>query len=214
MSYFDKTKIEELPSRYRANLINSISGYKSCNLIGTRSSNGIANLAIFNSIIHIGSSPAMLGFVLRPLTVRRDTFDNIRETGKFTVNQVTSVMVEQSHQTSAKYGQEVSEFEAVGLTEQYIEPFEVPYVAESALKMGCRYKNHYHIEENGCLLVIGSIEHIYFPEGVQDPDGFVHLEKLNTVAGMGIDGYALPKYLGRLSYARPESNPVLLKHGS
>ncbi len=214
MLHLDPNNLNEMPSRYRANLINSISGFKSCNLIGTRSSKGITNLAVFNSVIHIGSSPPLLGFVLRPLTVRRDTFENIRETGQFTVNQVSYQMAELAHQTSAKYEQDVSEFKAVGLTEEYLEPIEAPYVAESALKIGCSYKNHYRIEENGCLLVIGSVDHIYMPEDIQDPDGFVRLEKINTVASTGLDGYALPKFLGRLAYARPDTMTRLLEYGT
>ncbi len=214
MLHLDTHQLEELPSRYRANMINSMSGYKSCNLIGTRSSVGKTNVAIFNSVLHIGSSPAMLGFLLRPLTVRRDTFDNLIQTGQFTVNQVSSKMVEQAHQTSAKYGQDESEFRAVGLTEEYLPPFEAPYVAESNLKIGCRYKNHYTLEENGCLLVIGSIEHIYLPEDIQDPDGFVRLDKMDTVASSGLDGYALPEFLGRLDYARPGHPTKPLTHGT
>lgn len=212
--HLDLEQIENMPSRYRANFINSITGYKSCNLIGTRSSGANPNLAIFNSVLHIGSAPALLGFILRPLTVRRDTFDNIIQTGKFTVNQVNSTMVEQAHQTSAKYEQEVSEFDSVGLTEEYLDGFEAPYVAESMLKIGCSYKNHYTLEENGCIMVIGAIEHVYLPGGIQDNDGFVNLENINTVASTGLDGYSLPRFLGRLSYAKPKAQTGLLKHGT
>ena len=214
MTHLDLKTIEELPSRFRANFINSVTGYKSCNLIGTRSSQGISNLAIFSSLVHIGSSPAMLGFILRPLTVRRDTFDNIRQLGQFTINQVSSLIAEQAHQTAAKYEQQLSEFEAVDLTEQYLDDFKAPYVAESMIKIGCSYRNHYPIEENGCILVIGSVDHAYFPADIQDPDGFLELDKINTMAAMGLDGYALPRFLGRLSYARPHSKPELIEHGS
>ncbi len=214
MMHFDKKALNNLPSRHRANFINSIAGYKSCNLIGTHSTDGSSNLAIFNSLLHIGSSPALMGFLLRPLTVRRDTFDNIRQNGVFTVNQVSYDMVEQAHQTAAKYEKDISEFREVGLSEQYLDDFGAPYVAESDLKIGCSYKNHYTLEENGCILVIGSVEHIYLPPDIQDPDGFLHLEKIKTVASMSLDGYALPSFLGRLTYARPDSHTRPLEHGT
>ncbi|MBT8282035.1 MAG: flavin reductase family protein, partial [Muriicola sp.] len=99
MTHLDLQEIEKLNSRYRANFINSITGYKSCNLLGTHSRAGNTNLAIFSSLLHIGSSPALLGFVLRPLTVRRDSFKNIEKTGQFTVNQVSSDLFKQAHQT-------------------------------------------------------------------------------------------------------------------
>ena len=52
----------------RLNLINSCTGYKSANLIGTKSVDGIENVAVFSSITHLGSKPAMLGFIVRPTT--------------------------------------------------------------------------------------------------------------------------------------------------
>ncbi|MBT8285579.1 MAG: flavin reductase [Flavobacteriaceae bacterium] len=214
MTHIDLEYINNLDSRFRANFINSLTGYKSCNLIGTCSAKGEANLAIFSSLMHIGSSPALLGFVLRPLTVRRDTFENIKQTGLFTVNQVASDFLEQAHQTAAKYRQQEPEFEAVGLNEHYLDGFKAPYVAESQIKIGCSYKNHYLLEENDCILVIGAVEHIYFPDHIQHTDGFLELDKINTMAAMGQDGYALPKFLGRLSYARPESKPHFIKNGA
>lgn len=203
-----------MPSRFRANFINSITGYKSCTLIGTRSPGGSTNLAIFNSLMHIGSSPALIGFILRPLTVRRDTFDNLMASGQFTVNQVSADIVRQAHQTSAKYEEGISEFAAVGLTEEYLDDHKAPYVAESQLKIGCSYKNHYTLEENGCLLVIGAVEHVYFPKEIQDPDGFLHLEKISAVSSMALDGYALPEFLDRYAYAKPGKKTESLGHGA
>ncbi len=172
--------------------------------MGTISPQGNSNLAIFNSIVHIGSSPAMLGFILRPLTVKRDTYSNFKSSHYFTVNQVSERIIEQAHHTSAKYDETVSEFDKSGLTEVFLDGFEAPYVAESAIRIGCRYINEYEIKENGCLLIIGAIEHIYLPEDIISPDGWVHLDKVNTISAVGIDGYALPKIIERLAYARPE----------
>ena len=210
MKHYLTDDIAQLSSRFRANLINSITGYKSCNLIGTKSKEGCSNLTIFSSVIHIGSSPPLLGFILRPLTVRRDTFTNLKEVGYFTVNQVSAEMHHRAHQTAAKYEKDISEFTATGLKEEYLDGFAAPYVAESAIKIGCQYKNHYLLEENDCLLVIGSIERLYFPDQIQDTDGFLRLDKTETIAAMGMDGYALPVFLDRMSYARPDSELSIL----
>lgn len=69
--HFDKNAINAMDKRYRANLINSVTGYKSANLIGTVSQEGTENLAVFSSVTHLGSNPAMLGFIMRPITVPR-----------------------------------------------------------------------------------------------------------------------------------------------
>ena len=41
MQHFSKENIDALAIRYKNNLINSISGYKSANLIGTKNKTGI-----------------------------------------------------------------------------------------------------------------------------------------------------------------------------
>ena len=69
----------------RANLINSLSGFKSASLIGTVNKNGEANLAIFSNIVHIGADPAFVGFLNRPLEAAPHTLSNIQEDRKSVV---------------------------------------------------------------------------------------------------------------------------------
>lgn len=214
MRHFETKDFRKLPSRFRANLINSATGYKSSQLLATKSKAGVTNLAIFNSVVHIGSSPPLLGFVLRPLTVRRDTYTNFKECGYFTVNQVHPGILKAAHQTSAKYSEGESEFAKTGLTEHYLDDFQAPYVKESRIKIGCRYENEYEIKENGCRLIIGAIEHIYLPEEIIEEDGWVRLDQADTLAAIGLDGYALPSLLDRFAYARPGEQTVSLIHGT
>ena len=70
---------------FKINLINSCSGFKSANLLGSISNEGVSNVAVFSSVIHLGSNPPTLGFILRPTTVPRDTYKNIKESGVFTI---------------------------------------------------------------------------------------------------------------------------------
>ena len=62
----DLTEIMNWDERFRLKFINSISGYKGVHLIGTKSKSGNTNLAIFNSIVHIGSSPPF-GYLIRAI---------------------------------------------------------------------------------------------------------------------------------------------------
>ncbi|MFT7052290.1 MAG: hypothetical protein ACJAZK_002917, partial [Psychroserpens sp.] len=59
MAYITNKDIDNLDYIYRINLINSCSGYKSANLLGTKSNEGIENVAVFSSVTHIGSNPPM-----------------------------------------------------------------------------------------------------------------------------------------------------------
>ncbi len=196
----------EMPSRYRANLINSCTGYKSCNLLATKGKNGITNVAIFNSIIHIGSNPPMLGFILRPTTVPRNTYKNLKETGFFTVNQVHKDQITDAHHTAAKYDENISEFEKTNLEPEYLDDFYPPYVQNSPIQIGCKYVNEYHIVENDTLLIIGAIQHIHLDNKLSHNDGWVQLDKAETVSCIGLDGYALPHLLNRFQYPKPDKS--------
>ncbi|MFN6039875.1 MAG: flavin oxidoreductase, partial [Bacteroidota bacterium] len=74
---FNLQDILSFEQRYRATFINSIGGFKSVALIGTKNSSGQTNLAIFNSLVHIGANPPLLGFIVRPDSVERHTLENI-----------------------------------------------------------------------------------------------------------------------------------------
>jgi len=213
MKTLDSKTLASLPSRYRSQLLNSISGIKSGNLIGTISKEGNTNLAVFNSVIHLGSNPPLFGFTLRPTTVERHTYDNILSEKYFTINHIHRGMISKAHQTAAKYDKNTSEFEAVGLTEEYLEGITSPFVKESNIKIACKYVNEYLIEENQCRLIIGEITHVHFDERIQENDGFVDLTKADTVGVLGIDAYVSTQMLDRFEYAKPDQE-VKSKYGA
>lgn len=206
MQHYSAKDLNELPSRYRAHFINSCTGYKSANLIGSISQDGLTNVAVFSSVIHLGSNPPLLGFMLRPTTVARNTYDNLKKTGVFTVNHIHSSIVRSAHQTSAKYDGEVSEFDKVALKEEFLDNFKAPYVKESKVKLGCEFSSEYFIKENECLFITGAIKHIYLEDGIQSQDGWLDLEEAQTITVNGLDGYSLPHLLERLSYAEPDKD--------
>lgn len=187
----------------KINLINSCMGYKSANLIGTQSKDGSTNLAIFSSVTHLGSDPALLGFIVRPTSVPRHTYANIKETEYFTVNSITETMIEEAHHTSANYAKEISEFDKAGLSKEYLDTIAVPFVGESPLKLLCKYVNEYEIKENGTIQIIASIEKIYVDELLLQDDGFIQLDLGKVVSINGLDGYSVSQLVKRLPYARP-----------
>lgn len=204
MQHFSKENIDALAIRYKNNLINSISGYKSANLIGTKSKTGNTNLAVFNSVVHLGSNPALLGFILRPTTVPRHSYQNMKETGVFTINHISKHQIEDAHHTSAKYPENISEFDQTKLAEEYKQDCFAPFVKEAPVQIACRYVNDYLIKENDTLLVVGAVEHLFVQDEMLLEDGWVQLDKGEVVTINGIDGYALPQLLERFPYARPK----------
>ena len=136
MKHLSKEDFDDLQKFYRINLINSCTGYKSANLIGSISKDGVENVAVFSSITHLGCK--------------------------------------------------------------------APFVKGSPVQLVCKYLNEYNIEENGTILVVASIEQLYFNEDLVSETGFLRLDKGNVVTINGCDGYALPTLLDRFDYQRPK----------
>ena len=202
MKHYSKKDINEMNRIYRLNLINSCTGYKSANLIGTISTNKIYNVAVFSSITHLGSDPALLTFIVRPTTVPRDTYKNITDTKQFTVNHINIDDIEDAHHTSARYPETISEFDVTKLEKEFKEGYSAPFVKSSKIKLGCKFLNQYEIKENNTLLMVAEINDIFFEENIIQKDGWLNLDTAKTVTVNGLDGYALPKLAKRFEYAK------------
>lgn len=193
---------------FRTNFVNSLSGFKSANLIGTISKEAKTNLAIFSSVIHVGANPPLMGFLMRPVSVERHTYTNIKETNHFTINHINKEMFKQAHQTSAGYDRVVSEFDSCGLTPEYTKKIIAPYVKESKIKLGLRFVEEGEIKSNGTIFIVGEIQEIILPDEVVLADGFVDIEKANIIAVSGLDSYHQTMRISRLSYSKPGIEPT------
>jgi flavin reductase (DIM6/NTAB) family NADH-FMN oxidoreductase RutF len=196
-------EILELPQRYRANLINSLSGIRQVALVGTQSKSGLTNLAIFNSLIHIGANPPYYGLLFRPDTVRRDTLTNILETGLYTINYVDTSEYNKAHQTSAKYDKEISEFKAAGFQEEYKSEFQAPFVRGALVHIGMKFEEQINIPLNGTILIIGSIYHISIKTNLLSDEGLIDWGIGDVLACSGLYQYYRVSEIGRLPYAKP-----------
>lgn len=203
MPHFNTQDLVKLDKIDRLNLINSCTGYKSANMIATKSKDGITNVAVFSSITHLGSNPAMVGFILRPTTVPRHTYSNIKETGYFTINHITESHIAAAHQSSASYDKDKSEFETTELESEYLNDISIPFVKNSPVRLYCKYLNEYKIEENNTIHLIAQIEEIFVEEKLLESDYWIRLDKGNVMAINGLDGYAKPSLIDRFEYARP-----------
>ena len=206
--HLTKQDIQNLDRKKRLNIINSVTGIKPANLIGTISEDGNTNLAIFSSVVHLGSDPALLGFITRPTgEVPRHTYENLKNIGLYTINQVPTYIIKNAHYTSAKVDREVSEFNRMHLTEEYLEDFVAPFVKESNLQIGMRFEEEIPIKRNGTILVIGSIEHLKISETAVNEKGYIDLEALETAGISGLNSYYSLKLLESFPYVRENELP-------
>lgn len=206
--HLNKKDLQDLGSVKRLNIINSISGIKPANLIGTVSKNKSPNVAIFSSVIHLGSNPALLGIIVRPTgEVPRNTYENILENGYYTINHVSENFIQNAHYTSAKFSKDVSEFDVCNLTEEYLEDFKAPFVKESPIKIGLKYLESIPIERNGTILVIGEVEHVIIPNEALNSKGYVDLSEVNIAGISGLNSYYKLEKIGSFPYARVSEIP-------
>jgi len=203
MTYFNIHDINQLEHLFKINLINSCAGYKSANLIATKSTDDKTNLAIFSSVIHLGSSPPLLGFILRPTSVPRDTYENIKDTGYYTINHIHEKIIKDAHHTSAKYDRSISEFDVTSLNTDYKDNFYAPFVKNSPIQLAMKYLEEYIIRANNTKLIIGEIQGLYIEENLLEVDGFINLSKGAVATINGLDGYAIPNLKERLEYQKP-----------
>lgn len=196
--------IQQMEQRYRAQLINSLGGFKSLVMLGTQNLQGHTNLAVFSSFFHIGANPALCGVIVRPDNGERHTLNNIMATESYTINHVHEAIYQQAHQTSASYPAERSEFSATGLTEEWLNGFFAPYVRESRVKLAVQLAERIDLQINGTILLIGKILEAYVPDEVINPDGFIDLEAAGTMTLSGLDAYHHTQKVTRLSYAKPD----------
>jgi flavin reductase (DIM6/NTAB) family NADH-FMN oxidoreductase RutF len=154
-------------------------------------------------MVHIGSDPALIGYINRPLAAAPHTLANIKAGGFYTVNHIQASFLSQAHQTSAKYPDEVNEFTEVGLTEEYLDGIHVPFVKESPIKYLLSLKEIVPITLNATFLVIGQLEQVLMDSTLQPTtDGFLHLDQAGSICSNGLDAYYHTTLIDRYAYAK------------
>lgn len=209
MRTYSSADIAEMDKRFRANFINSISGFKSANLIGTTNESSQINLAIFSSVIHIGAHPPLVGFIMRPLSVERHTYDNIISKQFYTINALPFSMKEDGHKTSAKFPKGESEFDKTPFTAE-VNDFGVPAVKESPISLTCELRSDQLLEVNQTRLIIGEVKEVRLNAEYLGEDGFYNLVKAGVSAISGMDMYHSADQGSRFSYARPDQDITLI----
>ena len=188
VSKYNESQISNLDRTFKINLINSITGLKPANLIGTTHKN-IDNVAIFSSILHLGSSPALIGFMIRPQYKRKtDTYLNLLENPYFTINSIEREYIDKAHKSSGKYPKDISEFDELNIEKVYIDDYKAPFVKDSLIKIGL-----HKVEEikllNRCRLIVGKVELLVINNNILESDGNIDFSKSTTTCISGCQNY-------------------------
>ncbi len=107
--------------------------------IGSRSPDGVNNLAPYSFFNGVAASPPTVMFAPTGQPhARKDTLANVRATEVFTVNIVDYSLGPAMNTTSGTYPDDVDEFEIAGLTVREAEAIDAPIVAEAPASFECR----------------------------------------------------------------------------
>lgn len=122
--------------------------------VGSRSADGVDNLAPFSYFMGVSSDPPMMAIsVARGRRgALKDTCRNLLETERCTVNIVSAPMLEAMHASSAPHPPEVSEFEAAGV--ELVEGGNgAPGVAGARVRFECRLHSAQDLRSTHLLLL-------------------------------------------------------------
>ena len=155
--------LQAMPKRQRTEFVQGLSGIRS--LFAIVSSNGdTLNIAPFNSIVHISSNPARIGYISRPDNAHRHTLQNIIEKKSFSINSVSEDHLEDVVKCSEKLPSNQSEFEGKSIKPTDSRDYGVPGIDQADVQIFCEYEEHVKIPSSQGILVIGRIQEVIIRE--------------------------------------------------
>jgi flavin reductase (DIM6/NTAB) family NADH-FMN oxidoreductase RutF len=196
-------QFSNLDKREFTTFFNSLSGAKPGYLIGSGEGDD-ENLAVFNSITHLGTNPPLLGFIQRPTTVDRHTYQNILKYKHYSFNLITETFFEKAHQSSARYAKGINEFKEVGLTAVHKKEMRCPFVAESPLHIALELFDDVEIKSNNTRLIVGKVLSVSKPKILDKSEGALNFQELKGVNISGLSDYYTLKKVKTLNYAKPK----------
>lgn len=114
---------------------NAIVGPRPIGWISSQDAQGVLNLAPYSFFNAFNYVPPIIGF---SSVGRKDSLNNIEQTGEFVWNLATRSLAEAMNQSCAPVAAEVDEFQLAGLTPQASHKVAVPRVKETPVAFECK----------------------------------------------------------------------------
>lgn len=181
--------INELSKSQIYKLMTSIIVPRPIAWISTVSKNGVYNLAPFSYFAGVSSDPPLLMVSIgsKEDGIKKDTWQNIEDTGHFVVNTVTKELLDKMNISALPYEKDINEFEKAGLTPVPSDIVKAPIVAESPINVECE---KFQIIEIGSMgIIFGKILKIHVKDEILNEKGYVDTKKLEIVGRLGGANY-------------------------
>ncbi len=178
--------------------------------VSSRSAEGVVNLAPYSFFNAMAESPPIVVFAPNNPRIgggRKDTLENIEQTGDFVVNLCNWDLRAAMNASSAHVPPDVDEIELAGLTAAPSEIVKAPRVAEAPAALECEFLFRVRlpgaspkIENNACF---GRVVGIHISDEII-VDGMVDMSRYRPIARCGYMDYALVESV--FSMDRPDDN--------
>ena len=171
--------------------------------ISSISADGIPNLAPYSFFNLLAASPAIVGF---SSGMRKDSQNNIEETGEFVYNFASVDLIDAVNISSSHVARTVNEFELAGVTAVASTCVKVPRVAEAHAHLECEYLQtvelpHVSGKEIPCSLILGRVVAVHIDDAFIK-DGFVDTVGMQPLTRMGYMDYGVLSH--KITKERPE----------
>ena len=163
--------------------------------LSTLNLNGVPNLAPYSQFTNLTFDPPYVAVSINQghLQNRKDTTNNIEQTGEFVHNMVTYDLREAMNITAAEFPPGVDEFEKAGLEKApsvLVKPWRV---AASPIQFECTYVQTIRLPGNGRVgsadIIIGKVVGVHIKDEFIGTDGKIDILSIKPLARMGYSDY-------------------------
>lgn len=194
-SEFVHYTLADLDRRQAYALLTSIVVPRPIAWISTVSKEGVPNAAPFSYFSALSAEPMLIGVSIgaRRNGEPKDSLRNIRDTGVFCVNVVTTAQLDMMSATAASLPPEQSEFESAQVSLAWSSGVQTPYVADCPVVMRCRLSREIDLAPAPHTLIIGEALAVRVRDDVLSDDPYtVDPDVLAPVGRLGGNLYSLP----------------------
>jgi len=165
--------------------------------ISTISPDGVPNLAPYSQFTNLTFDPPYVAMSINQnhLQERKDTTNNIEQTGEFVYNMVTYELRDAMNITAAGFPPEVDEFDAAGLEKApsvIVKPWRV---AASPIQLECKYVQTLRLPGDGRCgtvdIIIGKVVGVHIKDEFIGADGKIDMAAIKPLARMGYSDYTV-----------------------
>ena len=166
---------------------NAIIGPRPIGWIGSLSASGVPNLAPYSFFNTFNYTPPIIGFA--SVASKKDSFNNIEETGEFTWNLVTRDLADAMNESCAPISPEENEFDRAKLEQGASRVIKAPRVAASPVSFECKLTQivqltNHEGKEVPSWVVFGEVVGVHIAEGVLE-NGIYDPARMRTVLRAG-----------------------------